>query len=60
MTGPRKYYTKKKDRIEQYIRQITKLRIASIAMREDLMIEAVDELISLNRRFEREDNPKCL
>ena len=60
MTGKRKGYTKKADRITQYMEQISKLRIANIAMREDLMIEAVHKLIDLNRKFEREDNPKCL
>ena len=60
MTGPRKGYTKKKDRMAKYMEQIFKLRIANIAMREDLMITAVNELINLHRRFEREDNPKCL
>ena len=58
--GKRKNYTKKADRIAQYMEQINKLRIANIAMREDLMVEAVHTLIDLNRRFEREDNPKCL
>lgn len=57
---PRKNYTKKADRIEQYMEQITKLRIANIAMREDLMIAALHRLIDLNRKFEREDNPKWL
>lgn len=56
----RKNYTKKADRIAQYLEQINKLRIANISMREDLMVEAVHKLIDLNRRFEREDNPKCL
>ncbi len=60
MTGPRKNYTKKADRIKLYLEQINKLRIANISMREDLMVEAVHKLIDLNRRFEREDNPKCL
>lgn len=60
MTGPRRGYTKKKDRMAKYMEQITKLRIANIAMRNDLMTEAVHELIALNRKFEREDNPKCL
>lgn len=58
--GKRKNYTKKADRIAQYMEQINKLRIANIAMREDLMVEAVHTLIDLNRRFERQDNPKCL
>ena len=58
--GKRKNYTKKADRIAQYMEQINKLRIANIAMREDLMVKAVHTLIDLNRRFEREDNPKCL
>ncbi|MEI7942981.1 MAG: hypothetical protein WCH76_07470 [Candidatus Riflemargulisbacteria bacterium] len=60
MTGPRKNYTKKADRIKLYLEQINKLRIANISMREDLMVEAVHKLIDLNRRFEREDNPKWL
>ena len=60
MTGPRKNYTKKADRIKLYLEQINKLRIANISMREDLMVEAVHKLIDLNRRFEGEDNPKCL
>jgi hypothetical protein len=56
----RRRYTKKADRIALYLEQINKLRIASIAMREDLMVEAVHRLIDLNRKFENEDNPKCL
>jgi len=56
----RKNYTSKAKRIEQYMEQINKLRIANIAMRSDLMSEAVHNLINLNRKFEREDNPKCL
>lgn len=30
MTGPRKYYTKKKDRIKLYMEKIRDLRIAEI------------------------------
>ena len=56
----RRHYTKKATRIALYLEQINKLRIASIAMREDLMIEAVHRLVDLNRKFENEDNPKWL
>ena len=60
MTGPRRGYTKKKDRIAKYMEQIKKLRIAQICMNQKMAEDAVQELVSLNRRFEREDNPKCL
>ncbi len=60
MTGKRKGYTKKAERMRLYLEQIAKLRTGQICMNNDIMVEAVQTLISLNRRFEREDNPKCL
>lgn len=56
MTGPRKYYTKKSERWRLYLEQINKLRMAQICLNNDMAIEAVHELVSLNRRFENEDN----
>jgi hypothetical protein len=53
-----KGYTNKIKRMELYLEQINKLRMANICMREDLMVEAVHKLISLNCKFENEDNPK--
>jgi hypothetical protein len=56
----RKNYTKKADRIKLYIEQIEKLRMATICCNSEMYSEAADMLVRLNRRFEREDNPKCL
>lgn len=54
----RKYYkTRKADRIALYMEQIHKLRMAQICMNNDMAVEAVHQLVSLNRKFEKEDNP---
>ena len=60
MTGKRKGYTKKAERIRLYLEQIGRLRTGQICVDNDIMVEAVHKLIDLNRRFEREDNPKWL
>jgi hypothetical protein len=57
MTGPRKGYTKKKDRIKLYMEKINALRIAEICMDTQKLIDIAQEIVALNRRFEREDNP---
>ena len=57
MTGPRKGYTKKKDRIKMYMELISKLRIAEICCDTQKFIDIGQEIVRLNRRFEREDNP---
>jgi hypothetical protein len=46
-----------KRRLLLYEKAASKLRLAQICLSEKLAIEAVDELMSLNRRFENEDNP---
>ena len=58
--GKRRGYTKKADRIKIYMGLIEKLRIAEICMNTKLFIEIGQEIVAFNRKFEREDNPKCL
>ena len=48
--------TSKKERLRLFQEQISKLRIANIAMNNELAREAVGMLISLDRRFEYEDD----
>lgn len=55
MTGPRKFYTKKKDRIKMYMDLINKLRIAEICMDNKKFFEIGQQIVSLNRQFEKED-----
>lgn len=45
-----------KNRLELYQVQANRLRIAWIACREDLVPDIIDAIISLNRRFEKEDD----
>jgi hypothetical protein len=52
-----KNHTKQSERIRLYLEQIEKLRMAQICMNNDLAKAAVQELVSLNRRFENEDHP---
>ena len=56
MTGPRKGYTKKKDRIKLYMEKINALRIAEICMNTQKLIDIAQEIVALNRKFEREDS----
>jgi hypothetical protein len=54
----RKYYkTRKAERIALYMEQIRKLRMGDICMNNEMMVEAVHQLVALNRKFEKEDNP---
>ena len=57
MTGPRKGYTKKKDRIKLYMELIHQLRLAEICCNTQKLIDVAQAIVSANRRFEREDNP---
>ena len=54
---PKKRKTNKKDRLRQYEILVGKLRMATrIVLSQKLSIEAVNELVDLNRKFESEDD----
>lgn len=57
MSGKRKNYTKKSDRVKMYMELINKLRIAEICMDNKKFFEIGQEIVALNRRFEMEDYP---
>ena len=50
--------TSKKQRLKRYEEQISQLRLAQICMNDELARDAVEKLISLNCRFEKEDYPE--
>lgn len=49
--------TSQKERLRQYEALASRLRLAQICMNNELAVETVHAIVSLNRKFEYEDNP---
>ena len=49
--------TSQKERLRQFEALASRLRLAQICMNNELAVETVHAIVSLNRKFEYEDNP---